>query len=98
MRAMFSVKVLEKLCCFFSLFREVEFLRVPKLGGGFKYFLFSSRSLGMIPILTVAYFSTGLGKNHQLEKLGFFLKSSNGLNEKPLSLMITDQVGQTLRR
>ena len=72
MRAMFSVKVLEKLCCFFSLFREVEFLRVPKLGGGFKYFLFSSRSLGMIPILTVAYFSTGLVQPPTRKTLGFF--------------------------
>ena len=31
---------------------NIEFLSVSKLGGGFKYFLFSPRSLGKIPILT----------------------------------------------
>ena len=35
---------------------EVEFLRVTKLGGGFKYFLFSPH-LGMIPILTSIFFN-----------------------------------------
>ena len=39
-----------------------------KLGGGFKYSLFSPRNLGKISNLTCAYFSDGLVKNHQLEK------------------------------
>ncbi len=41
-----------------------------KLGGFFKYILFSSRTLGKWSNLTIAYFSDGLVKNHQLENHG----------------------------
>ena len=36
------------------------------LGGGFKYFLFSTRTLGKMNPFWRSYFSDGLGKNHQL--------------------------------
>ena len=51
------------------------FFCVIKLGGGFKYFLFSPLFGEDDPILTVAYCSNGLVKNHQLENCRFLPSS-----------------------
>ena len=50
--------------------RKTQSLRTyPNLGGGFKYFLYSPRNLVQMNPFWRAYFSIGLGWNHQLETL-----------------------------
>ena len=47
------------------LIHSYSLSKTPRLGRGFKYFLFSPLFGEQIPILTFAYFSKGLVKNHQ---------------------------------